>query len=493
MKGWGERRILSAILLAGFILRIVFVVRSAPTDDAYITFRYARNLAAGLGFVYNGGERVLGTTTPLFTLVLAPFALAGIPLDVAARGIAIVADLATTIVLYRLLRGEFGREIAVFGAAVYGLFYATAAACGYGMETQLFILLLSIALACAVTRRPLGAATAAALSALTRPEGFLLTGILAVEWLVRGKRRSRSIPWRPLGLFLALLLPWILFASIYFGSAVPNSLLAKFRQQDVAFLRWTEFFLTRNPMIVLLWLGALIGAVVAILRRSRTGILLTAWAACYPLFFLAGRPPFLGVWYFPPLVPALAGLFAIGAISLAGMIVRSGRTRGILVGAAWLLLVAIALPRNLESARWGKTLADTVYRPLAAWVSAHTGPNDLVQVSDIGYVGYFTGRKILDSSALVSPEVATYYRMHRDDPARDVHYVLERLPAVVILPVGGDVIDRFAGGGLLGRYHPVRRFRTLGTAAVDELPRAAAGASGTRRFEADFIALERSD
>ena len=40
-------------------------------EDAFITFRYARNIAQGLGFVYNPGERVLGTTTPLQTLLLA--------------------------------------------------------------------------------------------------------------------------------------------------------------------------------------------------------------------------------------------------------------------------------------------------------------------------------------------------------------------------------------------------------------------------------------
>src|SRR5690606_8741405 len=40
-------------------------------DDAYITFRYARNIATGVGFVYNPGERVLGTTTPAYALLLA--------------------------------------------------------------------------------------------------------------------------------------------------------------------------------------------------------------------------------------------------------------------------------------------------------------------------------------------------------------------------------------------------------------------------------------
>ena len=41
-----------------------------PFDDTYITFRYALNLASGFGFVYNIGQPVLGTTSPLWAMVL---------------------------------------------------------------------------------------------------------------------------------------------------------------------------------------------------------------------------------------------------------------------------------------------------------------------------------------------------------------------------------------------------------------------------------------
>ncbi len=40
-------------------------------DDPFITFRYAQNLLAGNGLVYNLDERVLSTTTPLFAIWLA--------------------------------------------------------------------------------------------------------------------------------------------------------------------------------------------------------------------------------------------------------------------------------------------------------------------------------------------------------------------------------------------------------------------------------------
>ena len=66
-------------------------------DDAFITFRYARNLALGHGFVYNPGEWVLGTTAPAFGLLLAIPHLLG--LSAAARYVVtgIVLVIAVTI------------------------------------------------------------------------------------------------------------------------------------------------------------------------------------------------------------------------------------------------------------------------------------------------------------------------------------------------------------------------------------------------------------
>src|SRR5688500_20409515 len=58
-------------------LFILFAFRGQPGDDPYITYRYATNLASGKGFVFNEGEHVQSTTTPLFTLMLAGAGVAG--------------------------------------------------------------------------------------------------------------------------------------------------------------------------------------------------------------------------------------------------------------------------------------------------------------------------------------------------------------------------------------------------------------------------------
>ena len=65
-----------ALIIAGLALTARLLPAPRTIDDAFITFRYARNLLNGAGFVYNPGEQVLGTTTPLYTLLMA--ALSGL-------------------------------------------------------------------------------------------------------------------------------------------------------------------------------------------------------------------------------------------------------------------------------------------------------------------------------------------------------------------------------------------------------------------------------
>src|SRR5258708_39659005 len=58
-----------AVMLLAFTARIIPGPRTI--DDAFITFRYSRNIVEGQGFVYNPGLQSLGTTTPLYTLLMA--------------------------------------------------------------------------------------------------------------------------------------------------------------------------------------------------------------------------------------------------------------------------------------------------------------------------------------------------------------------------------------------------------------------------------------
>jgi hypothetical protein len=69
MRQFVLSRRINLLTLALIVLAVALRLIPGPRtiDDAFITFRYARNIVHGVGFIYNAGERVLGTTTPLYT------------------------------------------------------------------------------------------------------------------------------------------------------------------------------------------------------------------------------------------------------------------------------------------------------------------------------------------------------------------------------------------------------------------------------------------
>ncbi len=53
---------------------------------------------------------------------------------------------------------------------------------------------------------------------------------------------------------------------------------------------------------------------------------------------------------------------------------------------------------------------EAVHLQIGLYLSEHVGPDEWVAAQDIGYIGYYSKRKILDRDGLVSPEVIDYNR-----------------------------------------------------------------------------------
>jgi hypothetical protein len=84
----------------------------AVVDDAYITFRYAENIAAGKGFVFNPQDGpVQGTSTPLFTLLLAAGRLAGLPCGAATLLLSVLGGALTYTFGTLLLKKALGKLV----------------------------------------------------------------------------------------------------------------------------------------------------------------------------------------------------------------------------------------------------------------------------------------------------------------------------------------------------------------------------------------------
>ncbi|MGH7753945.1 MAG: hypothetical protein ACREN5_14140, partial [Gemmatimonadales bacterium] len=64
----GERVVVVVWSVAALL--VAYRMLGRATDDIYITYRYAWNLAHGAGLVFNPGERVFGVTDPGVALLL---------------------------------------------------------------------------------------------------------------------------------------------------------------------------------------------------------------------------------------------------------------------------------------------------------------------------------------------------------------------------------------------------------------------------------------
>lgn len=214
---------LFVLFLLAFAIRLyLFLDIGYTADDALITFRYAQNLVSGNGFVYNVGERVLGTTTPLFTLLIAGLLKLGCSPFAAAFALNSMADLVTAFVLWRM----FSNLPATLGWIPPALFLFSPETLQWslsGMETELSIACLFAAFLFSARDRWKSAFVAGAIATLVRIDGAaVLVALTAGHVLQRGK-----LPAIPLCAAAAVLLPWTLFAFSYFGSPVPNSASAK--------------------------------------------------------------------------------------------------------------------------------------------------------------------------------------------------------------------------------------------------------------------------
>ena len=140
----------SALALLAVFLLFHLSAYNTPSDDAFISFRYSVNLAAGHGPVYNFGERVEGYTNPLFVLIGAAMAKMGIELPVGMVWLCIFSAVVLLPVTYGLGRVVAGGAATLWPLLVAALFVAAnpnvAFWCTGALEAVPLALLVSLSL-----------------------------------------------------------------------------------------------------------------------------------------------------------------------------------------------------------------------------------------------------------------------------------------------------------------------------------------------------------
>lgn len=416
LRGWtGERYAFLGALTVRLALLPLF---DFCLDDAYITFRIARNLTRGLGLVFNPGARILVTSTPLYTLLTTPGELLGIGAPLWSKLLNALAVAIACALVSRLLRGSVRnglRLLVVLGMALspFSIFMSLT-----GMESPIVFLLLL--LATLFYREGLGIRLGFVLGAcfLIRPEGALAAALFWMAVLLTRKR----ILWRVTLPLLLVAAAWLAYSISFFGSPIPHSVLAKralFSTYPIA------AHINLKTIFWHLWAGIPLFPVMLPLlplgawnafRHHREFIPLTVWTLMV-LFVQVFSGFSLVLWYIDMLTPQVFILLVLGVEQLLARgtppaFTRSFRRVPVLAGvtlaaAAGTVFVSARIAGDLLDAR----TVDHHMARIGSWfVETGVPPERSVGVEAIGRIGYESDMYIIDTFGLATHETIVLIR-----------------------------------------------------------------------------------
>lgn len=433
------------LIFLGITVRLIWVIYTQFThEDAFITFQYTKNLAHGMGFVYNPGERVLGTTSPLYALILAAVEI--------TTGQDIV-DLAHILgILFSgisfILLNTFGRNVGWSNSQLFAviLMYATASKFWLletnGMETVLVLALMVASLYAYSIRKPVLMGVLCGLLIWTRID----TVVWPLALLLVAVRRDKPFVWRALLAASAIILPWVIFACIYFGSPIPHTIPAKW----VAYPRFNfaelhidirKLFLFLNPYLIedetikfifsSLTLSAMSLYAYRRFRDPKIKVVIL-YIVLETFRILIGRVTVF-LRYMTPLLWAILLLAALGSGELLSQLKTYKPTYKIIALAlAIAIITAGLLPigGKLQDARDQQRLRhEGSLVQLGLWLNQNTPADSRVLLEPLGHVGYYAERRMIDEVGIITPEITALKMQGILDPLEyarifDVDYIV---------------------------------------------------------------------
>jgi hypothetical protein len=443
--------LVSIIVLLGYTLYTKHI-----WEDFFITFLCSKNLAEGNGLVYEIGKKVHTFTSPLGVLLPSlTYILTGSSSYFKAIWLfrilfCIPAFIGGGIFALKLLKnnispkqgGEKKLLIPIVSLALLYIFdvksvmYTT-----NGMETGLMLLFFMWALY--LLRKGIAEnwlITGFVWGGLmwTRPDScFYIAAIIITDIFFRKEvvlsvennpaKGQQSIKKTIIGISktalvtTAVYLPWFLWAWWYYGSPVPNTVLAKSAVNSISLNHFLSNIihhpswafspvypnLTQWPSSVAIFSIALslFASLYWVFCRNndKLGKKLSFIYFLLSLYF--ALIPFPYPWYYPPLT-ILGYLIIINGIWKISQKNSYIAKFAPIIYAVIFLNIFIQFILTTEQMRIQQRIIETGLRKqIGLWLKENTGKNDTIYLEPLGYIGYFSARKMIDYPGLSSPEV----------------------------------------------------------------------------------------
>jgi arabinofuranosyltransferase len=413
------------------ILLVLFLVQAIHSsflcDDAFITFRYARNLASGLGPVFNPGERVEGYTNFLWMIVMAfVIKLGGAP-ELWSRVLSILFSIGTVIVFFHHISVSYHDRLLSLLFPAFLVFSAPFIVWSTGgLETAAFTFFVL----CAITslleardhshRRSLLISSLFFLAAaLTRPEGILLFAIALAYVVVLAIRRKV-----PAAFSLAFVFPLFLLYGAYFvwrwdfyGKLLPNTYYVK--TPGFESIRQGLQYYARFVVSSSVWIPVALVFYRLIRTRFRAlndrGLFMLTVLLVYSFYVVCAGGDFMALSRFMmPLLP-VAYLLSYELIQSSGLWLITKKQRAV-VGMLLTLFVAANI-YVCEHARkvWHSNGVDSIgmlidytdkWTDIGVMIRQYSLPTDTLATTAAGIIPYYSGLYTIDILGLVRSNIA---------------------------------------------------------------------------------------
>ncbi len=434
--------ILGAILLLA--LSYVFYFRWVA-EDAYISFRYARNLVEGHGLVFNVGEKVEGYTNFLWTLLLAP----GLAFGLNPQSISLLLGLIFSTISFAFLflthQKIFGKDSVPFFLFALAMNYTWACFSTSGLETSLLSALLAGSFYL-YAREGDGwkyglIGILQALAVMTRPDAILAFAVLATYITIRSirLRQVNNLLWLILP-FVILYVPYFLWRYNYYGYLLPNTFYAKSASQSYykqGFIYIWEFS-QRYSLWAFLFLPILTAFQPAKISSLKNEFVLVIISFCliHTFYILRLGGDFMEGRFLIPIIPWIYFILEF---------VMRGFLKGVALTCAFVLLVAtsaidrpIIEPRKIQN----YISDDRTWEPVfQLWfkegsVLGKNLPEGTVIATDaVGAFGYANHQPIIDTLGLTDVTVAHLPITVRTRPGHEkvapIEYLKKRNVAII--------------------------------------------------------------
>lgn len=470
-------------------------------EDYYITYRVSQNLATGQGLVYTIGQRVHAFSSPLGVLIPAflNFVTGNVSDALVLwlfRLISVTALASAAVMMLKVGRyAKFGLLPLILITAMPIIDAKTVDFTINGMETGLAILFIALTIYFLIIPSKaaifkLGIAWTGLM--WTRPDGFVYIGALALGFLlfhqpnIANTRKGLIIIYLKAAAVTAILYsPWFIWAWLYYGSPIPNTIIAKA-------LYWEDNFINhfkniqsypnilisnitrlKDPVFLPSYFG--LGGWPIVMRVASLLSIICAFYWLLPFARPSARAvsfAFLTVhiylnsvavpspWYLPNL--AFLGFFIFSQIVDHSLTVLTKRKLQIvsLVAAIIFIQGTFLLLSAYQLRIQQKIIEEETRKQIGLWLQDNaTSQNDTVFLEPLGYIGFYSQLKMYDFYGLASPEVIYARKLTRS--GENISPAMVRLLRpnwLVLRPQDLDYLNNMDQSILAKEYIPTYSF-----------------------------------